>query len=189
MAYVRLCYKGKLFCMFQDLLKKANQCMELIVTAKDRQAQEANKNADNLLHEIESENRREENRKLQAIKRRERKKKKKKMKQEEERAKKVKDGGSNTNKSTTNQEEDDEDEDEEDEDEEEEKTAPKPTLKAGPQNKQKPSKDKNSEAKTSRSALSNADLSHATSGMFNFTAGTYIIMSHFFIFYITPSII
>ena len=39
----------------KELLKKCHQCMEIIVAAKDRQAAEANKNANNLLEELESE--------------------------------------------------------------------------------------------------------------------------------------
>ena len=39
----------------QELLKKCNQCMEIIVVAKERQAAEANKIANILLEQLESE--------------------------------------------------------------------------------------------------------------------------------------
>ncbi|XP_022091038.1 ankyrin repeat and KH domain-containing protein mask-like isoform X2 [Acanthaster planci] len=68
----------------KELLKKCHQCMEIIVAAKDRQAAEANKNATNLLEELESEKSREESRKAQAAKRREKKKKKRREKQQKD---------------------------------------------------------------------------------------------------------
>ena len=58
--------------------------METIVTAKDRQAAEANKNATILLEEIDKERQVEENRKAQAAKKRERRKRKRKEKLEKE---------------------------------------------------------------------------------------------------------
>ncbi|XP_071954118.1 ankyrin repeat domain-containing protein 17-like [Antedon mediterranea] len=64
----------------KELLKKCHQCMEIIVTAKDRQAAEANRNANILLEELESEKSREENRKAAAAKRKEKKKLKKREK-------------------------------------------------------------------------------------------------------------
>ncbi len=39
----------------QDLLKKSQRCMEVIIDAKERQAAEANKNATSLLMEIDQE--------------------------------------------------------------------------------------------------------------------------------------
>ena len=39
----------------QELLKKCQRCMDVIMRAKDRQAAEANKNASILLHEIDLE--------------------------------------------------------------------------------------------------------------------------------------
>ncbi|XP_077999520.1 ankyrin repeat domain-containing protein 17-like isoform X2 [Glandiceps talaboti] len=65
----------------KDLLKKCDQCMEIIVSAKDRQAAEANKNANILLEELESEKTREENKKAAAARKRERRKQKRKEKQ------------------------------------------------------------------------------------------------------------
>ena len=58
--------------------------MEIIVTAKDRQAAEANKNATNLLELLDKERQHEENKKAAAAKKREKKKKKKKEKQGKE---------------------------------------------------------------------------------------------------------
>lgn len=52
--------------------------MDIIVTAKDRQAAEANKNATSLLQEIDKERQVEEHRRQQAAKRRERRKERKK---------------------------------------------------------------------------------------------------------------
>ena len=57
--------------------------MDTIRIAKERQAAEANKNANNLLEELETERSREENRKAAAARRRERKRRKKKEKQEQ----------------------------------------------------------------------------------------------------------
>ena len=68
----------------QELQKKCQQCMEIIVSAKDRQAAEANKNATILLEELDKERQHEENKKAAAAKKRERKKKKKKEKQKEQ---------------------------------------------------------------------------------------------------------
>ncbi|XP_048578543.1 ankyrin repeat and KH domain-containing protein 1 isoform X2 [Nematostella vectensis] len=64
----------------KDLLKRCHQCMEIIVTAKDRQAAEANKNASILLEEIDLEKEREELKKAAAARRRDKKKQKKKKK-------------------------------------------------------------------------------------------------------------
>ena len=64
--------------VWQDLLKKCQQCMDVIVSAKDRQAAEANKNANILLQEIDRERQLDEQRRLQAAKRREKRKERKK---------------------------------------------------------------------------------------------------------------
>jgi len=64
-----------------DQLKRCQQCMEVIITAKDRQAAEANKNAAFLLEEIESERNREESKRVKAAKKREKKRQKKREKQ------------------------------------------------------------------------------------------------------------
>merc|ERR1712228_823645 len=55
----------------KDLLKKCHNCMDIIVSAKDRQAAEANKNATNLLKELDLEKSHEEHRKIAAQKKRE----------------------------------------------------------------------------------------------------------------------
>ena len=60
-----------------ELLKRCQQCMEYIRQAKDKQALEANKNADILLEELDLERTREESKRLAAARRREKKKKKK----------------------------------------------------------------------------------------------------------------
>ncbi|XP_069125262.1 ankyrin repeat and KH domain-containing protein 1-like isoform X1 [Argopecten irradians] len=67
----------------KELQKKCQQCKEIIVSAKDRQAAEANKNATILLEELDKERQHEENRKAAAAKKRERKKAKKREKQQE----------------------------------------------------------------------------------------------------------
>jgi ankyrin repeat protein len=64
-----------------DLLKRCQQCMEVIIVAKERQAAEANKNAAFLLEEIESERNREESKRVKAAKKREKKRQKKREKQ------------------------------------------------------------------------------------------------------------
>lgn len=68
----------------KELQKKCQQCMEVIVSAKDRQAAEANKNANILLEELDKERQHEENKKAAAAKKREKKKQKKREKQEKE---------------------------------------------------------------------------------------------------------
>ncbi len=65
-----------------ELLKRAQQCMDYIKQAKDKQALEASKNANILLEELELEKSREESKKLAAAKRREKKKKKKQEKKQ-----------------------------------------------------------------------------------------------------------
>ncbi|UJR22944.1 hypothetical protein I4U23_025971 [Adineta vaga] len=87
----------------KDLLKKCQACMDQIISAKERQAAEANKAANSLLKEIDMEKSREETRKVAAAKKREKRKAKKKGKQ----------------KSTTNTDEQQEQEAEPDEVEEE----------------------------------------------------------------------
>ncbi|CAF3555455.1 unnamed protein product [Rotaria sp. Silwood1] len=65
----------------KDLLKKCQTCMDQIISAKERQAAEANKAANSLLKEIDLEKSREETRKVAAAKKREKRKAKKKGKQ------------------------------------------------------------------------------------------------------------
>ena len=60
------------------------QCMELIFQAKDKQAQEANRVANNLLKEIECEKTKEQNKKAAAQRKREKRKQKKKQQTKEE---------------------------------------------------------------------------------------------------------
>ena len=64
----------------KDLLKKLDECMQIINTAKKRQEAEANKNASILLEELDHEKKKEERRKAQAQKKRDKKKQKKKKK-------------------------------------------------------------------------------------------------------------
>ena len=64
----------------KDQLKKVKQCMDIIKAAKDRQADEANKNASILLQQLDMEKQNEEQKKLAAAKKREKKKKKKELK-------------------------------------------------------------------------------------------------------------
>lgn len=85
----------------KELQKKCQQCMEIIVSAKDRQAAEAFKNANILLEELDKERQHEENRKAAAAKKRERKKKKKKEKQQEKDVKDV-DEEDDTNSNSKN---------------------------------------------------------------------------------------
>ncbi|KAI1285660.1 Ankyrin repeat and KH domain-containing protein 1 [Halotydeus destructor] len=66
-----------------ELLKKCQQCVEIIKLAKEKQAAEANKNATILLEEIDMERSKEEVRKQAAAVRREKRKARKKEKQEE----------------------------------------------------------------------------------------------------------
>lgn len=64
-----------------DLLKRCQQCMEAIMSAKERQAAEANKNAAVLLEELDAERNREESRRAKLAKKREKKRQKKKERQ------------------------------------------------------------------------------------------------------------
>ena len=87
---IYVCY-GKYF-FLQELQKKCNQCADVIVSAKDRQAAEANKNADSLLEEIKQEKEQAALKAEMASKRRERRReRKKKGKQKEEKGDKDKD--------------------------------------------------------------------------------------------------
>ncbi|XP_076823769.1 ankyrin repeat domain-containing protein 17-like isoform X2 [Clavelina lepadiformis] len=63
----------------RELLKRCHQCMECIVQAKDRQAQEANKFASELLEELDMEKSQEENRKERAARKREKRRLKRKQ--------------------------------------------------------------------------------------------------------------
>ena len=58
----------------KDLLKKCHHCMEVIRAAKDHQAAEANKNAANLLDELDMEKIREDLKRAAAARKREKKK-------------------------------------------------------------------------------------------------------------------
>lgn len=61
----------------KDILKRCQQCMEVIRVAKDRQAAEAAKNASSLLEELDREKNLEESKKAAAARKREKKKRKK----------------------------------------------------------------------------------------------------------------
>ena len=65
----------------KELLKKCQVCMEIIDGARENQAAEANRNADNLLLELDREKSLEESRKAAAARKREKKKQKKKKRQ------------------------------------------------------------------------------------------------------------
>lgn len=69
--------------MDKDLLKRCQQCMEIIFQAKDKQAQEANRVANNLLKELDEEKSREQNKKAAAQRKREKRKLKKKQLKDE----------------------------------------------------------------------------------------------------------
>lgn len=76
----------------KELLKKCNQCMEVIRQAKDKQAAEANKNAAILLEELEKEKEKVE--KKEESKRKKNEKRKLKAKQKKEQQEKLKTKGS-----------------------------------------------------------------------------------------------
>ena len=61
----------------KDLVKKCNACMDIIRVAKDKQAAEAAKNANNLLEELDREKNIEESKKAAAARKREKKKRRK----------------------------------------------------------------------------------------------------------------
>ncbi|GFY72014.1 ankyrin repeat and KH domain-containing protein 1 [Trichonephila inaurata madagascariensis] len=114
----------------KEMLKTCSQCADAIRLAKERQAAEANKNANILLEELDIEKNKEESRKAAAARRRERKKKKKQEKLEQVQTTKETrksgkgDGFSSSNKqsghfSDQSDADDDDEEDEEDEEEEE----------------------------------------------------------------------
>ena len=69
----------------KDLLKKCHHCMDIIRAAKDHQAAEANKNAANLLDELDMEKIREDLKRAAAARKREKKKRKKQEKRQEKR--------------------------------------------------------------------------------------------------------
>ena len=68
----------------KDLLKKCLQCMELIYQAKDKQTQEANRIATNLLKELDAEKSREETKKAAAQRKREKRKLKKQQQMQQQ---------------------------------------------------------------------------------------------------------
>ncbi|XP_018026394.1 ankyrin repeat domain-containing protein 17 isoform X3 [Hyalella azteca] len=122
-----------------DMIKKCQACLEHIRAAKDKQALEANKNASNLLKELEIELSREKSKKEAANRRRQKKKAKKKATEEKkEEQKKVVD---------EDDEDDDEkyeEEEEDDEEEEEEEIEPPPPP---PTSRQKKNKNNNKDAR------------------------------------------
>lgn len=63
----------------KELVKKCHQCMDIIVQAKEKQAQEANRNASLLLKELDAEKSREQSKKAAAQRKREKRKMKKKQ--------------------------------------------------------------------------------------------------------------
>ncbi|CAD5123429.1 DgyrCDS11779 [Dimorphilus gyrociliatus] len=68
----------------EEKLKKCRQCMEIIIAAKERQAQEANKNAVMLLEQLDLEKKHEANKKETAKRKREKRKAKKKGKSDKD---------------------------------------------------------------------------------------------------------
>lgn len=69
----------------KDLLKKCQHCMDIIRAAKDHQAAEANKNAANLLDELDMEKIKEDLKKAALARKREKKRRKKQEKKQRER--------------------------------------------------------------------------------------------------------
>ena len=69
----------------QELVKRCHQCMTLIVSAKEQQAAEANKNAAILLEELSLEREREETKRAAAARKRDRKRLKKKERADRDR--------------------------------------------------------------------------------------------------------
>ncbi|CAH8636662.1 unnamed protein product, partial [Heterobilharzia americana] len=69
----------------KDLVKRCQQCREIIIAAKEKQEGEARKNADCLLEQIEQEEEERANREAMQARKRERKRMKRKAKQEKER--------------------------------------------------------------------------------------------------------
>ncbi|KAG8184302.1 hypothetical protein JTE90_008987 [Oedothorax gibbosus] len=145
----------------KEMLKKCSQCVDTIRIAKERQAAEANKNANILLEELDLERCREESRKAAAARRRERKRKKKQEKQEQMRAAKAaeelvkkydkKDKGQPSDQSDVEDEEE-EDDDDEDEDEEEDKEEVDESISRLSLDNSSPSKAKPSPSSTSTSS-------------------------------------
>ncbi|XP_054166727.1 ankyrin repeat domain-containing protein 17-like isoform X2 [Oppia nitens] len=103
----------------KELIKKTNQCAEILRQAKERQAAEANKNATILLEEIDLERTREETRKAAAARRRERKRLKKKEKQDLIKASKTTGSTDKDGKLLKIEDDDDNDDDDNEDDNEE----------------------------------------------------------------------
>ncbi|KAL8603592.1 hypothetical protein ACOMHN_022544 [Nucella lapillus] len=99
----------------KELQKKCQQCMDIIVSAKDRQAAEANKNANSLLQEIDRERELDEQKRQIAARRRERRKERKK-KGKLEKTKDNKDKNSSPEPESESGAQDQENEDDDDED-------------------------------------------------------------------------
>ncbi|XP_076458680.1 ankyrin repeat and KH domain-containing protein 1-like isoform X4 [Babylonia areolata] len=99
----------------KELQKKCQQCMDIIVSAKDRQAAEANKNANSLLQEIDREREQDELKRQIAAKRRERRKMRKKR-VKEDKTKDNKDKNSSPEPESENGAQDQDNEDDDDDD-------------------------------------------------------------------------
>uniref|UniRef100_A0A2C9JSI5 Uncharacterized protein n=1 Tax=Biomphalaria glabrata TaxID=6526 RepID=A0A2C9JSI5_BIOGL len=111
----------------KELQKKCNQCAEIIVTAKERQAAEANKNAASLLEEIKQEKEQAALKAELASKRRERRReRKKKGKQKDDKGEK--DSGKNSSPEPDGDASSNKKDDEEEEEEEEEDSHSEPTV-------------------------------------------------------------
>uniref|UniRef100_A0A0B7BHM0 Uncharacterized protein n=1 Tax=Arion vulgaris TaxID=1028688 RepID=A0A0B7BHM0_9EUPU len=117
----------------KELQKKCNQCADAIVTAKDRQAAEANKNADSLLEEIKQEKEQAALKAEMASKRRERRRERKKRgKQKDEKTDKDKDSGKNSSPEPDGELNHGKKEDDEEEDDEEDDSNSEPPVISAP---------------------------------------------------------
>ncbi|CAG5121213.1 unnamed protein product [Candidula unifasciata] len=115
----------------KELQKKCNQCADIIVAAKERQAAEANKNADSLLEEIQQEKEQAALKAELASKRRERRReRKRKGKQRDEKNEKDKDSGKNSSPEPDGESNSKKDDDDEDEDEEDDSNSEPPMIAA-----------------------------------------------------------
>lgn len=108
----------------KELVKKCQQCLEIIVQAKEKQAQEANRNANNLLKEIDAEKSREQSKKAAA----QRKREKRKMKKMQAKIKNnnTTSGESTNSKQQQQQPASDDDDDDDDDPNDEENDEPEP---------------------------------------------------------------
>lgn len=124
----------------RELIKRCEQCMAVILAAKDKQAQEAARNASLLLKELDAEKSREDAKKAAAQRKREKRKQKKQRKQQQQKQGEEKD-----------------DDDDDDDDEVEEPTPASKTKTSQSPKEQDPKEESNDDDDEDKSSKSEVE--------------------------------